>query len=423
MKEFKIFWKEIISAWALEQMEKAMNHNFVVTWALMPDSHEGYSLPIGGVVATKDVIVPAWVGYDIGCGMCAFNTWLAQRDLKNKEKKIFDTIYKKIPVSHGQYHERDQEIDFDVMPCTPLVQEVLKKHHWKKQIGTLWGGNHFIEIGHDEDDHIWVVIHSGSRGIGYKIAEHYMNLAKIKHFKDPALICEIEEAYDRAENHQALKLHNPEKYEEVKGNYVEKQLASKFKGSLEGHYGFHIDSPEGKDYFLDMNFGLYFALENRKRMMAKVVEILQDVTKRKIVFDGILKEDGGNLINRNHNHCVEREGLFIHRKGATHSEAWMWGIIPWNMKDGSFVVVGKGNPESLYSSSHWAGRKLSRKEASAKITLEIFQKKMKGIFAKVENSTIDESPFAYKSIFNVMEYQSENVEVKHYLKPLINIKW
>ena len=166
-----------------------------------------------------------------------------------------------------------------------------------------------------------------------------------------------------------------------------------------------------------MNVAIVYALLNRKIMVQGVCDIIHDVLG--VPKNVILPH---TIINRNHNHAIIKDGLVIHRKGATHAEKGMLGVIPGNMRDGSFIVKGKGNPDSLCSSSHGAGRVLSRKKAKEQINLDSFVGEMVGIKAKVGNSTLDESPFAYKNIFRVMEDQHDLVEVLHHIKPLINIK-
>lgn len=187
----------------------------------------------------------------------------------------------------------------------------------------------------------------------------------------------------------------------------------------DGHYGFEADSVNGKNYIKDQDWCLDFELANRKEMMIRVVDCITeslDISCFEMDFSG--------LINRNHNHAVYRaEGdVWIHRKGATHAEDGMMGVIPGNMRDGSFIVKGKGNPESLYSSSHGAGRVLGRKAAKRQLSLEDFQAEMEGVQALVTEKTLDESPDAYKSIFDVMDLQSDLVEVVAHVKPIINIK-
>jgi tRNA-splicing ligase RtcB len=185
----------------------------------------------------------------------------------------------------------------------------------------------------------------------------------------------------------------------------------------EGHYGFNVISQEGKDYIQDLEWCLNFALANRKEMMERVVNIITES------LDLYCYElDFSELINRNHNHATERDGVWIHRKGATHAEEGMLGVIPGNMKDGSFIVRGKGNPESLYSSSHGAGRVMGRKQAKRELSLEEFKNTMSGVTALVGENTLDESPLAYKDIHEVMRLQSELVDIIAHIKPLVNIK-
>lgn len=185
----------------------------------------------------------------------------------------------------------------------------------------------------------------------------------------------------------------------------------------EWHYALDVDSEEGKNYINDLAFGLQFALDNRKTMLKRIENAIQHVG-----LQGNLAWN--SLINRNHNHAELKGDLWIHRKGATHAEEGMPGVIPGNMRDGSFIVKGKGNPDSLYSSSHGAGRVLSRKAAKEQLNMQDFISTMQdnSVQAKVDTSTLDESPFAYKNIFEVMQMQTELVEVLWHVKPLINIK-
>ena len=192
-------------------------------------------------------------------------------------------------------------------------------------------------------------------------------------------------------------------------------LASPNGKASEGHYGFDVNSQNGRDYIQDMNWCLEYALNNRKSMINNVFNSVRQC--------GIEGGPVGELINRNHNHAETKDGVhWIHRKGATHAEEGMMGVIPGNMHDGSFIVEGKGNPDSICSSSHGAGRVLSRSKAKSAIDINDFTDIMEGIVANVSASTLDESPFAYKDIFEVMRLQSDLVEVKAYVKPILNVK-
>lgn len=363
-KPYRIF-AEVLEQEALDQFESAMQQAFVVRGALMPDAHAGYSLPIGAVIATDGVVLPAWVGYDIGCGMCALPTSYDAADVRAKAQEIFDGIYKAVPVGFSHNTSDTEWAEGDSLPRTDTMQAIFAKNGLR-QLGSLGGGNHFAEIGADETGKVWIVIHSGSRGIGHATASHYM------------------------------------------------RLASGDGKAREGHFGFAVDSDEGRDYAKDLNFCLAFALENRREMMRRIVGVLDDHVSGTAEWDG--------LINRNHNHAEPKGGLWIHRKGATHAEAGMMGVIPGNMRDGSFIVRGKGNAEALWSSSHGAGRVLGRKEAKRTLAMEDFTETMTGVVARIADDTLDESPFAYKSIFDVMRQQDDLVEVVAHVRPILNIK-
>lgn len=368
VKPHKIY-AENIEGTALDQFYTAMRQDTVVQGALMPDAHTGYALPIGAVVAMKDVIWPAAVGYDIGCGMCALPTSFHKDQIdKTSVKGIFKEIYENIPVGFNWNKKRvsfDTTKKLEKIPVTPRFKYIYDEKG-VYQIGSLGGGNHFIEIGYDETDQVWIIIHSGSRNLGHNIATHYM------------------------------------------------REASGDGKAREGYFVLDVNSQTGKEYITDINYALEFALLNRAEMMRRVEKIVKRYAKG--------KGDWDNLINRNHNHAELKDDLWIHRKGATHAEKGMMGVIPGNMRDGSFIVKGKGNPESLYSSSHGAGRVLGRRAAKETLKMEDFKKSMSGIKARVEAGTIDESPAAYKNIFDVMEQQKELVDVVHHIKPIINIK-
>lgn len=369
MKPFVIFGKDFEEE-ALEQFFDAMAQDFVVKGALMPDAHLGYSLPIGAVVATYGVVVPAWVGFDIGCGMCAVPTTFTAGDVCRHAKDIFNQIYREVPV--GFSHNSRPALtgwDWEGVDHTFFMHEEYKEQSMR-QLGTLGGGNHFIEIGEDESEVIWIIVHSGSRGLGHKTATHWMR--------------------------QASKLHTG----------IEK--------AKEGHYGFEDDTISGMDYLADLNYCLEFALANRRKIIARVELAMQNYIWGNYHAD--------KMINRNHNHVEEKDGLWVHRKGATHAEKDMMGVIPGNMRDGSFIVRGKGNPGALWSSSHGAGRAMGRKVAKQTLDFDKFQTSMKGVQAKVEPDTLDEAPGAYKNIFKVMDMQTELVDITHHICPIINIK-
>jgi tRNA-splicing ligase RtcB (3'-phosphate/5'-hydroxy nucleic acid ligase) len=224
--------------------------------------------------------------------------------------------------------------------------------------------NHFIELGYDEWDDIWIAIHSGSRGLGHEVATKYMEMA-------------------------------------AGGKDVE------------GHHGWAADSELGKQYIMDQKFCEAYALANRWNMIENVIAVLRDFG----LVTPILKS-----INRNHNHVEYHDGMYIHRKGATQAKYGYDGVIPGCMRDGFFVVRGKGNADSLWSSSHGAGRVLGRFKAKKVLNMEDFESEMEGIAADVSFSTLDESAGAYKDIHEVMAQQEDLVEVVNYVQPLINVK-
>ncbi len=365
-KPYRIF-AEHLDERAINQFIGAMEQDSVIKGALMPDAHAGYTLPIGAVVAVDGMIYPSFVGYDIGCGMCAIKTNFHADDIKQHAESIFKQIYNRLPVGFAHRKHPLEWNKYKKLEQTPALKKLMA-NGGLNQLGTLGSGNHFVEIGEDESNDIWIVIHSGSRNIGHSIATHYL------------------------------------------------KIASPDGRAREGFYGLKTDSSAGEDYICDMTYCLEFALENRLQILNTVVEAIQSQIDGKILTS--------TLINRTHNHAEKKDNLWIHRKGATHAEKDMFGVIPGNMRDGSFIVKGKGNPESLSSSSHGAGRVMGRKEAKNKIDLNTFATMMKekNITARINRSTLEEAPNAYKNIWEVMQMQADLVDVLHHIRPIINIK-
>lgn len=354
-KPYSIFTDWVESS-AIDQFVNVMKQPDVIQGALMPDVHAGYVLPIGGVVATKGTIYPAFVGYDIGCGVSTVQIGL--KDRKNV-KHIRDTIARVVPVGFTSHHHAypldilNRRIGVPPDCIRDLVESQLT------QVATLGGGNHFIEVGEDSEGKLWLSIHSGSRGLGHKVATRFM---------------------------------------EASGG--------------EGVHPIDVNSELGKDYIAAMNYCLRWALFNREKMMRNICEAL----------DATFFED--TMVNRNHNHAEEKDGLWIHRKGATHAEDGMLGVIPANMRDGVFIVRGKGNADSLASSSHGAGRVLSRSKAKKTITLDEFREMMGkvGDGFTIDENRIDECPAAYKPIDQVMANQEDLIEIINHIKPIVNVK-
>ncbi len=360
-----------------EQFEACANLDFVLKAALMPDAHSGYVAPIGSVFLTKDYIVPSWVGYDIGCGMTAVrikNNILS--DVKKNSKQIYKEVREWIPMGKGQLihpkrvtekTKKDFNKLLEKFQTGPHDKEVYKfiKNKSLSHLGTLGSGNHFLEICENGKE-TWIVVHSGSRGVGYKVAQKYM-----------------------------------------------KKVSKKEKG-YEATFPIKVSSKLGKEYLNVLNFGLEFALLNRKEMIYRTILAMEKVLGKKLNYE--------LWVNKNHNHAVPSGKNYIHRKGATPAKKNERGVIPANMRDGSLLVEGLGNPKFLYSSSHGAGRLLSRTAAKKKISMAQFKKSMKGIVGTVDEGTLDEAPMAYKNISDVMDAQIESVKIIKHLKPVINMK-
>lgn len=362
----------------LRQFKECYSEKFVTAAALMPDAHKGYVAPIGAVLETKDYIVPSWVGFDIGCGMIAVR--IKGKDILEKIKKNTDRIYsevlKKIPMGLGNTADKNKISEKTKKKLKELIEEFEKGEYNKdilsfiknsslKHLGTLGGGNHFIELGFFKKE-VWLIIHSGSRGLGHDLAERYMI------------------------------------------------SASNSKKDYEKTYPLEANSKLGKEYLNVLNFALEYALLNRLEMSYKVIEVLEQILGEKIKTE--------LWVNKNHNHAIYEKGFFIHRKGATPAKKGERGVIPGNMRDGSFLVEGLGNSKFLNSSSHGAGRALSRKEAREKISIEEFKKSMSGIKGTVSEKIIDEAPRAYKDIHKVIGMQKSSVKVLRHIVPLINWK-
>ena len=343
--------------------------------ALMPDYHLGYGIPIGGVLATKGAIIPNAVGYDIGCGMLAMQTFLHDIDQKTLIKIKAD-IEKYIPVGSNHHKEKQLWNGWNDAPDTLIVQRELESA--KHQLGTLGSGNHFIEIQKGNDGFIWIMIHSGSRNFGYKIAGHYHKIAKI--------MCE-----------------------NWYSNIPNKDLSF-----------LPMDMDIATEYMKAMNYALLFAKENRYRMMNQVIDILH--------YD-YYQEYVDCIYDVHHNYAQWEnhfgQNVIVHRKGATSAKKGEIGIIPGSQGSKSYIVEGLGNPESFMSCSHGAGRKMSRTEAKKNLNLEEEIKKLddQGILHTIRGKDdLDEADGSYKDINVVMDDQKDLVKIMIELTPLATIK-
>lgn len=366
-------WTNEIEDSALSQARNLAMLPFLYKWvALMPDCHVGYGMPIGGVVAANNVVSPNLVGVDIGCGVIATKTSLEQIDIETI-KKIMGKIRETIPVGFNHNKQAQSWDGFDLAPDIPIIQQELTSA--RKQLGTLGGGNHFIEIQKGDDGYIWLMIHSGSRNFGLKTAKEYN--------KKAVDLCE-------------------RWYAEIPN----KDLAF-----------FPIEEKEGKEYMVAMNYCLDFAQANRSLMMEKLFDIFKTETNA-----GISDE-----INIHHNYAAWENhfgrNVIVHRKGATKATLGLKGIIPGSMGSSSYITEGLENFDSFFSCSHGAGRRMGRGEATRTLNLEEEQKKMEGIVHGLRtNANLDEAPGAYKSIDEVMENQKDLTKILVKLTPLANIK-
>lgn len=376
-------WCEEPQEGAIEQAVNLSNLPFLFKHvSLMPDTHQGYGMPIGGVIATKGVIIPNAVGVDIGCGMRAFKTSITELNTDTL-KTLMGAIREAIPVGFEHHKEKSAWRGFDIAPNIAVIQRELESA--KYQVGTLGGGNHFIEIQKDEEGRVWVMIHSGSRNFGLKIAKEY--------------------------NQKAQEL-----CKKWYSNIPE------FKGE-DGLAFLPIDTEEGKEYIEAMNFALMFAQCNRATMMYNIIGCMEKLGLKAYA------EDDHDILDVHHNYARLENHLghnvWVHRKGATSARKDEKGIIPGSQGTASYIVKGLGNRDSFESCSHGAGRKMGRNEARKSLDLEEEKRKLdeQGIVHSVRNiSDLDEAAGAYKDIDVVMEEQKDLVKVVVKLTPLGVIK-
>jgi tRNA-splicing ligase RtcB len=378
-------WLDDLEDHALEQAKNLANLPFAFKHvALMPDSHMGYGMPIGGVLATKNVVIPNAVGVDIGCGMCAVRSSLKHLS-KVSLLKIVNKIKEVMPV--GFKHQKEKQSDWinceERSYLTNACSHFIVSSEYERslyQLGTLGGGNHFIEIQQGSDGNIWIMIHSGSRNLGKKVADHYNKIAKNL---NELWFSKIDSA---------------------------DQLAF-----------LPLSTQPAQDYMKEMQYCVDFALENRLLMMDRIMESIYDEFSDDIYFY--------EPINIAHNYArLENHfgsNVVVHRKGATSAKRMEVGIIPGSQGTKSYIVKGLGNSESFESCSHGAGRKMGRKQATKELNLKEELSKMNhaGILHNIESEKdLDEAPGAYKDIDVVMENQKDLVEIVIELKPLAVIK-
>lgn len=370
---------------AKQQLENIAELPFVFKHvAVMPDCHLGKGATVGSVIATKGAIIPAAVGVDIGCGMIAVKTKFFAEDLPNNLEKVRTGIERRIPLGAGAFNRKIT--DTARKRVTQLKKEATQDYdsvdkRWTDALGSLGSGNHFIEISLDESDRVWVVLHSGSRGIGNKLAMKHIRIAQ------------------KLMDENSIKL-------------KDRDLA--YLSENRGEFDKYIN---------DLLWAQDFALLNREEMMDRVMTELSYVFYTE---DGHQKEIELDRINCHHNFTQREnhfnEDVWITRKGAIQMKAGQKGVIPGSMATNSYIVSGLENKMAYHSAPHGAGRRFSRGEARRRFTMEDFKKAMAGIECRHSAKLIDELPMAYKDIDEVMENSKELVKVDHRLRQVVSIK-
>ena len=367
---------------ALKQAEATATMPFIYPHvALMPDAHFGLGSSVGTVFGTKGAIIPAAVGVDIGCGMIGVCTNYTASDLEGRDLvTLRDYIERVIPLSPGNYNSTTlkETAKVKVAELEELAErdgvDLSHSPTWKRQLGSLGGGNHFIELCLDELDRVWMFLHSGSRGVGNKIAQKHIKIAQAE--------CKNEDLPD-------------------------KDLAYLTEGT-----------EEFESYIKELNWAQRFAFLNREEMMDRFARELE------FFVDKQLEEV--ERINCHHNYTVREEHygetIWLTRKGAVLADEGTPELIPGSMGTASYVVSGKGNAEALRSAPHGAGRRMSRNQAKKRFSTADLDSRMAGIVYRPGKEWIDEIPDAYKDIDQVMADAADLVTIRHKLRQIINVK-
>ena len=381
-------WTDEVDDKSREQLSNIASLPFIHHHvAAMPDVHLGIGATIGSVIATHKAIIPAAVGVDLGCGMVAARLSITANELDEKAlQKVFSQISRDVPVGRDQH--RDERVLVDAAkPFEPGLKSLTDRHpellkafgkfsKWTNQMGTLGGGNHFIEVCLDETNQVWVMLHSGSRGIGNAIASYFIALAR----KD---------------------------MERWMIQLPDRDLAY---------------FPEGSEHFADyveaVHWAQDYAMQNRTSMLELVLASLQ----RHLPPFTVTTE----AVNCHHNYVAQEhhygENVWVTRKGAIRARAGDLGIVPGSMGARSFIVRGLGNAESFCSSAHGAGRKMSRTAAEKQFTVADMVAQTQGVICRKDKDVIDEIPGAYKDIDQVMANQADLTEILHTLKQVVCVK-
>lgn len=367
---------------ALDQAKATATMPFIYPHvALMPDAHFGLGSSVGTVFGTRGAVIPAAVGVDIGCGMIGVRTRFTATDLEGRDlTRLRDSLERAIPLSPGNYNRA--ALQDTALPKVAELEELAAKNNvdlshspkWKQQLGSLGGGNHFIELCLDEEDRVWMFLHSGSRGVGNKIAQKHIRIAREA--------CKGEDLPDR-------------------------DLAYLTEGTR-----------EFSDYLSELQWAQRFAFLNREEMMDRFSEQLGRFMETPV--------DEVERINCHHNYTVEEEHygetVWLTRKGAVLADAGTMALIPGSMGTASYVVEGRGNPEALRSAPHGAGRRMSRTQAKKAFTAKDLDARMAGIVYRPGKEWVDEIPDAYKDIDQVMADATDLVSIRHKLRQVVNVK-
>ena len=375
---------EQIEESAMRQIENLSQLPFIFKHvAVMPDCHFGLGATVGSCIPTERAIIPAAVGVDIGCGMIAVKTPLKREDLPDDRSHIRRAIESQIPLSAGHYNRsikktarpRIEQLEAKAAELDRLDFYDNLSKNWRNQLGSLGSGNHFIEIVLDEEDYVWAFLHSGSRGIGNRIATRHIAIAK--------------------------------------------QLMEKWYINLpDADLSYLVeDTPEFDNYMTDLEWAQEFALLNREEMMERIIKILQH---RCGDFEEVERIQCHHNFTKREHHFGKN--ILVSRKGAIEARDGQLGLIPGSMGARSYVVRGKGNRASFNTAPHGAGRRLSRNRARQSFTMDDFDRDMAGIEVNRSEAFLDELPGAYKDIDLVMEQSADLVEILHTFRQIINVK-
>jgi tRNA-splicing ligase RtcB (3'-phosphate/5'-hydroxy nucleic acid ligase) len=377
-------WASILEDKTRQQAERTADLPFIFPHvALMPDAHLGLGATVGSVIPTIEAIIPAAVGVDVGCGMIAVRTQFTAADMTacREMSSLRKAIERAIPLSAGVYNPsvdragtQARVAELEQLDGADSAEAIAA--NWRRQLGSLGSGNHFIEVSLDEDGRIWLFLHSGSRGVGNKLANKHIKIARALSEKWWIQLPDADLAY------------LPER------------------------------TPEFWAYIRDLRWAQHFALLNREEMMARVIDCLQDWIGQAV--------EESERVNCHHNYTAQEEHfgkkVWLSRKGAIDASAGRPGMIPGSMGTKSYVVSGKGCQLALNSAPHGAGRMFSRTAARKRFSRAELEAAMTGIEWRKTDAFLDEIPGAYKDVDQVMADAADLVEIRHTLRQIVNVK-